>query len=222
MTDIPTATEAVATAGRAALAEADRLWALNIYDPAPSDATARGLFCKHTIESLIAACGWTWALPYLGHDKAASGTLEWCGLFAGACWVKAGLKPAIAKTWLASTYRIDAFGSYTALDAQHPNPRPTDGPLRMMATLNEHSTELPWQPQAGDILTIGPSGYGQHITVVDHYDAEHKLFYVVSGNGVGIGPDGKKMWGVVKSQVPLGGASWHACRLLRLAGTDLV
>ena len=217
----------IAQAGIAALTEIDRLWALNIYDPAPSDATARGLFCKHTIESLIAACGWTWALPYLGHDKAASGTLEWCGLTAGACWVKAGLDPRIAKTWFASTYRLDAYASYEALDKEHPNPKPSGADLRRIARLNEHSTELdlPFAPQAGDILCMGPSNgpdYGQHITIVDHFDAERKVFYVVSGNGVGLGPDGKKMWGIVKSQVPLGGASWHARRLIRPGASDLL
>lgn len=227
----PTATGAVAAAGLSALAEINRLWALNIYDPAPSDATTRGLFCKHTIESLIAACGWTWALPYLGHDRSAGGVLKWCGLTAGACWIKAGLDPKIAKIWFGSTERLDAYGKYERF-GEHENPKPTSGELRRIVTLNERSTELdlPFQPQAGDIVTMGPipteenkaPDAGEHVLVTERFDAASKTFHCVSGNGVGLGPDGKKMWGIVKSQVPLGGASWHARRLVRPAAGDLV
>lgn len=218
MTDV----DRVAAAGQLALAEAERLWGLNIFEPAPDDHTERGEFCRKAIEDLIRAVGWDWALPYLGHDRAASGQLEWCGIFAGACWVRAGLDPAIARVWVESTYRLDAFARYEPIEG-HPNPMPSQGePLRHITDLDARSTELPWDPQPGDILTIGPSGYGQHICVVDHFDREHRMFYTVEGNGVGLGPDGKKRWGVVRGMRPLGGSSWHARRLIRLAASDLV
>jgi hypothetical protein len=75
---------------------------------------------------------------------------------------------------------------------------------------------------AGDILMIGGGSpaMGNHITIVESYAAG--VFQTISGNGVGLGPDGKRRQGIVRAAVHLGGGGYCARRLVRPAAADLI
>ncbi len=205
-------------AGELAVAEAVRLWSSDIYDPSRSDKSERANRCRAAIDSMLRACGWSWEIPYLGN-----GQVEWCGIFAGTCWRAAGIDIQWLATYFASTYRLDTWASYQTFDAAHTNHKPTTGPFRLMASLDSMSTSIPFEPQAGDILTVGDGSppYGDHITIVVSYDPVRRVFSTISGNGGGIGPDGKRREGVVRADFKLGGPGYCARRLIRLGASDL-
>lgn len=206
-------------AGQAAVAEALRLWNLDIIDPRRSDDSQHAIESRHHIDEMLMACGWDWCVPYKG-----DGALEWCGLFAGACWKVAGLDPKWIRTYFASTYRLGMWGGYRSFDVKHLNPSPPpDVQRRKIVKLNQSSTSLPWQPREGDILTIGDGNPidGDHITLVRSFDAEHNVFHTIEGNGTGLGPDGKRRQGVVQAERRLGGEGYCARLLIRPAPSDL-
>jgi hypothetical protein len=153
--------------------------------------------------------GWTWEPPYKG-----DGDFEWCGAFVAYCWLS--IKPVLRKTYFASTYRLDRYARYASV-----NGKPNRGSGRLLAELDERSTELPWEPRAGDILTIGPvgSGYGKHICLVESY--ADGVFKTIEGNGTGLAPSGQRWQGVVRGERKLGGSGWHARRLIRPSAEDL-
>jgi len=207
----------IASAGNQALVEALLLFHRDVYDPPVSDQSAAGNASRHVIEEICTSAGWIWEVPYKGINQ-----VEWCGLFAGACWHAAGLDPKWLATYFASTYRIDAWANYEAFDAKHPNPRPKDGPYRLIANLDQSSTTLPFTPMPGDILMIGDGhpAFGQHITIVESYAAG--VFSTISGNGIGLGPDGKRRRGIVRAAAHLGGGGYCARRLVRPSVGDLL
>lgn len=211
-----TAEDKLAAAGRAALAEATRLWAWDIYDPARNDYTERGVKSRLAINEIVHKGGWTW-INYRG-----DGDVEWCGLFAATCWRTAGIDPKWLPTYFASTYRLDIWARYRSFDDKHPNPRPETG-RRLICELGRESTSLPWEPRAGDILMIGDGApvFGDHICLVESYDDERKVFNTLEGNGIGLGPDGKRRQGVVRGVRHLGGSGYCARRLIRPGTGDL-
>lgn len=204
-------------AGRAATAEAARLWASDVYDPSRADKTERGNRSRQAINAIVHAGGWTWI------DYRGDGDVEWCGLFAAACWRVAGIDPKWLATFWASTYRLDRWARYQDFN-EHKNPKPTQGPHRLIANLDEHSTDLPWEPRAGDILMVGDGTpvFGDHITLVDSWNAATKTFSTLEGNAVGVRFDGKRRQGIVRAQRRLGGAGYCARRLIRPAVGDLL
>jgi hypothetical protein len=211
--------ENLETAGRHAVEIAAARWRLNIYDPRQSDKSDDAQRCRNQIDGYIRdGLGWTWEPPYAG-----DGDFEWCGAFAATCWL--GIKSQLRKTYFASTYRLDRYARGGSVNGE----RNAKGE-RLIAELDEHSTSLPWEPRAGDILLIGPSGsgYGKHICLVESY--ADRMFTTIEGNGTGLGPNGKRRQGVVRATRYLGtegrvadGVSlWHARRLIRPAAADLV
>jgi hypothetical protein len=206
------------TPGELALSEALRLWHLDVYDPPRSDRSERSKHSRSVIESILTASGWTWEVPYKG-----DGQVEWCGLFAGACWRAAGLDSKWLATYFASTYRLDNWARYRPWDAAHPNPRPIDRP-RMLAEFTSESTGVPFDPEPGDILMIGDGEprCGDHICIVERYDEARRVFLTVEGNGTGTGPDGKRRQGIVRAERRLGGSGFCARRLIRPSEWDLV
>lgn len=208
----------VAAAGQRAVAEARRLFALDVYDPSLADATPHGLASKAVISSIIKACGWDWELPYRGN-----GQVEWCVMFVGKSWREAGLDPKWLAAFFASTIRLSAWAHYRPWN-QHDNHKPSSGELRLVAMLNQDSTSIPFTPQAGDILTIGDGTppEGDHCTLVESYDPVTRMFSTIEGNGVGLGPDGKRREGIVRGQRKLGGAGYCARMLVRPGPSDLV
>lgn len=210
----------ITAAGQKALDEALRLFNLDVYDP-PANMTGVGADrSRKVIDEILTTAGWVWEVPFKGPSA-----VEWCGLFAAACWHAAGIDDKWLATYFASTYRLDLWGRYETFNTTHPNPKPADGsPLRLMACLNQASSSLPFQPMPGDILMIGDGTppMGQHITLVESYDPVAKVFTTISGNGAGTGPDGKHRVGIVRAQAHLGGGGYCARRLIRPAASDVV
>jgi hypothetical protein len=207
----------LAAAGRAALAEATRLWESDVYDPPRNDYSPRGVASREAIQRIVNDGGWTW-ICYRG-----DGDVEWCGLFAAACWRAAGLDARWFAAFWASTYRLDLWARYRPFN-QKPNPKPALGPFRLFAMLSPESVSLPFAPRAGDILMIGDGSpaFGEHICLVESYDEERHLFHTIEGNGHGLGPDGKRRQGVVRAVRHLGGSGYCARRLIRPAPSDLL
>ncbi len=213
-------------AGQAAVAEAKRLWQTDIIDPKRG---AKGYDREiNAIDAFIrgtGGLGWTWEDRYAG-----DGDFEWCGAFAAWCWAKGGLAAGVRYNFLSSTYRLDRYARYKQANERVPNPKPATGPYRMIIDLHEHSVrDVRFSdgtaPRAGDILMIGLSGYGQHICLVDHYDAMSGVFHTIEGNGTGIGPRGNRMQGIVRGERLLGSnpgrTVFHGRRLIRVAPHDL-
>lgn len=199
--------------GQKVIAEAVYWWKQDIYDPTRSDASVSATASKKFITGFIKhGLDWTWEPDYAG-----DGTFEWCGAFAAECWSK--IKPELRKTYFASTYRLDRYASYQSSFGEK-----NAGAGRLYAQLDEHSKTLPFAPREGDILLIGPKGYGQHICLVESFDEKARVFHTIEGNGNGAGPRGERQQGVVKGVRALGAAhvgDWCARRLIRPSVDDL-
>ena len=211
--------DAMSTAGELAVAEALRLWNLDVYDPPKSDKSERAVRCRAVIDDILRASGWTWEVPYLG-----DGQVQWCGLFAAACWRKAGIDPSWLSTFWASTLRLDAWArgkSWNGKAAGGPRPfvkldassKPEDCLLS--------DTSL---PKTGDIVIVGDGkpAEGDHIVLCERYDTATGVFETVGGNGVGFGPTGTKRQGVVKADFRVGGGGYCVRLVLRPLPGDLL
>lgn len=198
-------------AGQLAILRAQEQWARGIWDPRRSEQGPGAKWARNEIDGYIRhGLGWTWEPPYAG-----DGDFEWCGAFAAWCW--RGVRPALRKTYFASTYRLDRYARYGSVNGEK-----NRGTGRLLADLDERSTSLPFEPRAGDILLIGPagSGYGKHICLVESYAGG--VFKTIEGNGTGVAPTGQRWQGVVRAERKLGGDGWHARRLIRPSAEDLV
>lgn len=207
-------------AGRAALMQAEHLWHMDVYDPKPSDRTPRADASRKVIDSILTAAGWGWRVPYAGDGVGP----EWCGLTVAACWRAAGINPWWLATYFASTFRLDTWARYENFDDKHPNRRPITGPYRLLSCMNTVSEGPSFVPCAGDILMIGDGmpEFGDHICLVESYDADKRVFSTYEGNGVGLGPDGKRRQGIVRGERHVGGSGYCARRLIRPAPSDLL
>lgn len=205
-------------AGRAAVAKAVEYWSRDIIDPARNDYSPRAVVSRAAINEIVHAGGWTWI------DYRGDGDLEWCGLFVATCWRAAGLDPKWLAAYFSSTYRLDLWARYRDFDEKRPNPKPVTGPWRLLAELDRDSTTLPFAPRAGDILMIGDGQprSSDHICLVESFDPERRVFQTIEGNGIGLGPDGKRRQGVVRATRYLGGGGYCARRLIRPAPSDLL
>lgn len=195
-------------------------WEIDIIDPKRSDESIEAKRSRSFIDSIVrgeSGLGWAWEDPYV-HD----GQFEWCGAFAAYCW-SPWIELATRKRYFASTYRLDRWARYMPVGTAHANARRPGDPDRLMATLDEGSRSLPdgIVPRAGDILLVGPKSGGRilscgaHITIVESYDPDLRIFSTISGNGGGMGPGGKKRQGVSKAKYTIGGPGYHARRLIR-------
>jgi hypothetical protein len=185
-------TDALLRAGELAAQTAEKLFALNVYDPPANDQSARAIASRSVIDHVLTQAGWGFATPYHGPEP------QWCGLFAATCWRAAGLNPKWLATYWASTYRLALWAQYRNFDAKHPNPAPppSDG-VRLYVDL-QRATDI--EPRAGDVVIVGDGNpaVGDHITVCCGFDAKTGAVSTVSGNGVGLGPDGKRREGIVR------------------------
>lgn len=204
----------VQTAGSLAVAEAQRLWSLDVIDPRRTDTSTRAVQSRAVIDEILRASGWTWEIPYKG-----DGQVEWCGLFAAACWRRAGIDPRWLATFWASTLRLSSW-----FQGKHWNGAPAGGPRPHVfldasskpsaCRLNDTSI-----PRPGDIVIVGDGSpaAGDHITLCESYDAATGTFRTLSGNGGGIGPDGRRRQGVVRADFKVGGGGY----CVRLVGRPL-
>lgn len=211
----------LAAAGRLALAEAARLFALDIWDPPASDRRPVADRWRTEITRMIAGdqgLGWSAEGRYRG-----DGDYEWCGAFAATCWATAGLPLAIRKRSWSSCFRLQRWASYRPGADGLPNAKPRTGGLRLCVPL-AGLRELPAGvvPQPGDVLIVGDGvpAYGDHICIVESFDGA--AFHTIEGNGRGDGPDGRPRQGVVRAVRPLGGAGYSARWLIRPAPGDII
>lgn len=209
--------ERLAAAGRAAIAEAEHLWRMDVYDPKASDKTPHGQRSRDVITRILMDAGWGWAAPYKG-----DGHVAWCGLFAATCWRVAGIDPSMLATFWASTIRLHCWAHYKPFNGKS-NAKPADGPYRLATKITRTTRELPFAPRAGDILIIGDGkpAEGDHICLVASYDPETRVFRTIEGNGMGMGPTGKRREGIVKAERPIDGIGYSAMWLYRPAPSDI-
>lgn len=199
------------------IVDAHTWWKKDVYDPTVHDTTAAAKFSKDAITYFIQkGLGWTWEDAYKG-----DGDFEWCGAFAAAQWAQ--VKPQLRKTYFSSTYRLDRYAKYRSAFGEK-----NTGTGRLVLDLDERTTiadfQKKWTVQQGDILLIGPSGYGAHICLVESFAETTGTFSTIEGNGTGRGPHGERQQGVVKALRKLGGlkGSWCARRIIRPSEEDLL
>jgi hypothetical protein len=188
------------------------MWTLDVGDPAPrflapppAGANAkhltlheRALRWRGVIDSIHLSAGWGWATPYKGNGFGT----EWCGLFAAACWRKAGIDPKWLAPFFASTLRLYSWAHYRDWNDHKNQPPPVGASRRLAMKLSRDSkvADLLFEPRAGDIAVVGSDPNhpeGRHITVVTGFDRERSFVTTVEGNGGGYGPDEKWREGIV-------------------------
>lgn len=205
-------------AGNKAADAIEELWKLDIFDPPIGSSDPRAHFCLQEIEKIIAANGWSWALPYRG-----DGPPQWCGMTAGYVWEKAGLDPKWLATYFASTYRLMLWATYQRYDSQRgeQNPPPADPTNRRLYMRVRALVEA---PRRGDILIVGDGNpkWGDHVTVITGYDAAAGSFETISGNGGGYGPRGNYRQGVSKKTYLLGTGGYQPMYVIRPSEGDLL
>ena len=184
--------------GELAAREAERLWALDVYDPPKGSKAPYAARSLEVINAILEAAGWKWAGPYLGN-----GSPQWCGLFAATCWRKAGIDPRWLATFWASTLRLSYWFRYKAWNGSSAGKDTGRMWLAVTPGMTPDRLVMPdgSRPQRGDIVVVGDGNpvEGDHITVLVGFDAATGVFHTISGNGVGIGPDGKRREGIVKT-----------------------
>jgi hypothetical protein len=211
-------------AGERAVTEAERMWALDVIDPQSDDRSKRAAMSRAVIDDCLRAAGWSWQVPYKG-----DGQVEWCGIYAAACWRAAGINPKWLATFWASTYRLDLWVRYKAFENKTAGTRPAAGG-RMLIDLDRNSTPGHAKyadgtpPRAGDVCIVGDGtpAVGDHITLVMSFDARTGIVKTISGNGGGIGPDGKRRHGIVKTDYHIGGSGFRVMRFIRPGADDLI
>jgi hypothetical protein len=177
-------------AGEKAVERALSMWALDIYDPKQDDySDAAGTSAGHIVDMIHSGLGWTWV------GYAGDGDFEWCGAFAATCWMD--IKASLRKDYYSSTYRLDRYASYRSAFGEEPDARPADGARVRIAV--DGRTALPVAPRAGDILLVGKKGYGTHICLVESYDPVTGVLNTIEGNARGLGPNGERQQGVIKT-----------------------
>lgn len=229
-----------ADAQQMAVWEMKLLWLEKIED-LPSPASADFERCRKRIDDLIRTdigIGWAWEEPYGPIDpktKKPIQNFEWCGT-APAYGYRKRVPLVLRQKWFASTYRLDRFARYQQMDLV-PNPRPAQGPYRMILSLDESSTtadcvfEDGTKPRAGDIALVGGknTGPGKHITLVEQFIETQNGASIITleNNGTGYWPDGSRKHGIVRATRHVGlpanlpSTTYFVRRFIRLAPADL-
>ncbi len=207
----------IAQAGALAVAEAKRLFDLDVFDPPIGSRHPRSAECLDVIDGIMARNGWRPAGGYKGN-----GPPQWCGMFAGDCWRAAGLDPKWLPAFFASTMRLHAWATYRDWN-EHRNPRPTGDDVRLCAELAP-GEPLPFEPRAGDIVIVGNGKIhdGNHVTVAVSYDPARRSFQTISGNGGGVGPHGDRREGISEAEYFIDAGRYRAMLVIRPALRDLV
>jgi len=189
-------------AGRQALARGLAIWSEGIMDPTRK-AFADPAFAddRTFIDDIIRGpegLGWS-RCSALVREYRWDGDYEWCGAFAAYCWAPF-IAVDIRKRYFPSTYRLDRYGQHKRafLEAVPAVPVEQRRKWLDMSTATIADIEA-FGPRAGDILIVNGSGYGQHITLVERWNAATatKPFDTVEGNATGKGPNGERFQGVV-------------------------
>lgn len=214
----------VAAAGKRAVAEAERYFALDVKDFDEHSTNPRVPFWKAIIQGIIDRAGWGW-VKYVGNTTDEKKACQWCGMFVAACWRAAGIDPKWLRDFFASTNRLVCWAEGEAW-----NGTPAGGP-RMYIELSPRTKRMDVVfpdgslPQAGDILIVGNGvrPTGNHITLVVSYDPATGIFKTINGNGGGLGPDGLRREGIVKTSYAVGEThGYHPMFVIRLLESDLL
>lgn len=198
------AVEHLAAAGRAACAEAERLWQLDIRDPPAEADSLDDARCRGQIDAFIRQ-GLLWKRePYKG-----DGDFAWCGAFAAWCWKAAGLRSVLREHFFASTRRLDKY----ALGGE-PGGGRTVNPLlprlRLVVAEDTSAEDVRrFGPQPGDLILIGSHEPGAHIALLERYEAG--VFFTIEGNGFGRMASGRRREGVVKRERAVDDAAPASC-----------
>lgn len=193
----------------------------DVTNPSNTDHSGYADHSRSVINDILKACGWTWPEVYPYHA-----TVEYCCMTAGAAWKEAGLNPCWLTAFFASTMRLDAWAHYRPWN-EHMNPTPSGIPTeewRKVAYYDANSTKLFFDPLPGDIVLIGDGdpAPGDHCTVLESYDAATGTFHHISGNGIGLGPDGHRRMGIVRGTSKLGGHGFCVRRIIRPSIHDII
>lgn len=205
-------------AGRRAAREAERLWELDIIDPPVGSKDPLAAQSLAVITDIIRENGWTWALPYRGN-----GPPQWCGMFAGSCWVEAGLDASWLSTYFASAHRLRCWGTYQKFNQKSKaNPRPRGLLVSERLHIDLRTGLTHGEPHAGDILIVGDGNpdVGDHVTVVISY--ANGVFDTISGNGGGLGPKGDNREGISRRSYVTQDKGYRPMYLIRPALSDLL
>lgn len=210
-----TGRDPLARAGELAIAEAERLWSLDVYDPSKFDKTARANRSREVINDILIAAGWHWATPYMGN-----GPPQWCGLFAAKCWRVAGIDPRWLATFWASTLRLASWVRYRKWNSTSAGVKPELGG-RMFMRGTDAAFPDGSQPRAGDVVIVGNGtpAEGDHITLL--VSREGDVWHTISGNGGGLGPDGRRREGIVKTDYRVDGKGYRVLWVMRPGLADL-
>jgi hypothetical protein len=180
---------------RLAVQAAEEFWKSDIIDPSSKDHSEKALHSLKFIDSIIrskAGLNWTWEKEYKG-----DGDFQWCGAFVAACYAKAGLQLKYREKNFASTYRLDRWPQGISESADRDRQvTMDDSKVRAYCKCESVEAIKAFKPRAGDIVLVGQSGYGTHITLLTEFDDD--IFYTVEGNAFGDGPTDKKQEGVIK------------------------
>lgn len=209
MLSIPEQDKALINAGENAIMYADRAWKKDIVDPTrkawgdPAFAEDRA-FINDIIKSERHGLGWP-TVSVATKDYRWDGDFEWCGAFAAFCWDIVDLN--IRKHYYASTYRLFRYARYLG----PPNKFATFMKQAPAGTIARKYTELVgsddakaglvdvFAPRKGDILIVnGSDRFGQHITLIESWDAQKRTFETIEGNATGRGPKGNRHQGVIR------------------------
>lgn len=198
------------------------LWQLDIFDPPIGSSYPRAKFCLDEISKIIAANGWSWALPYRG-----DGPPQWCGMTMGYVWAKAGLDPSWLATYFASTYRLKLWATYQNFDPKgkrNPALSRIEYGLGHRLYVDVRGGFGSVVPRAGDILIVGDGNpdCGDHVTGVISFDGSTGTFDTISGNGGGAGPRGDRRQGVSRRSYRIGAPGYAPMFLIRPAQRDLL
>lgn len=214
MVDIAKASgdEKLRLAGELVVCELKRAWLTDILD-LPAKSSPDYERCRSFIDDLIrtaAGIHWYWEEPYPSGYK-------WCGTFAAKGWAAARVPAPVRQKFFSSTYRLDRWFRYRPIDADpkwQNKPPLAQAPMRKIIELDEHSKPTDAffgtgdPPRAGDIALVGPVGskmaYGQHVTVIESFDAQTGIATTLEGNGTGLDPHGVRQHGVVRAQRTVG------------------
>lgn len=212
-----TRADILARAGERAAAEMLRLWKLDIIDPPIGSKHPRAADSLAEINRIIVRNGWGKPGAYKGN-----GSPQWCGMTAGDVWATAGLDSSMLAVWFASTDRLVAWATYQPFNG-HANPRPAGDDLRLCGALVP-GKPLPFEPRAGDIVIVGDGkrAAGNHVTIGMSYDPARRAFNTVSGNGGGLGPDGKSREGISQREYFVDRGYYRVMFAIRPALRDLL
>lgn len=202
----------LARAGELAVAEALRMWAVDVYDPRHADESENAKRCKRIIGDIITHAGWNWALTdgeYLGN-----GPPQWCGLFAASCWRVAGIDPLWLATFWASTARLASWIRYRDWNGKDAG----SGTGRLVM----RGGDTTFEPRAGDVVIVGDGTpeEGDHITLL--LTREGDDWHTISGNGGGVGPTGKPREGISKQTYHVNRGGYRVLWVMRPGVGDLL